>query len=248
MLDSNAKEELWHEMRDDLARYIPEIRDTDKLACCVCGRWLDYDDFTLEHIIPQQSLKDDPDLVKNRVFKNIRSGLTLLCNKPLIFNGRRVHNSGCNSYKGRFHDTRIREVLNRSAVTSSKLNSGYQVALCSLAYLAMVSHYWYYPALLPSGVICRRQFFNPDRFINEIGPEYQMILMGEKPVVYDENDLSMWENPFRFSFERGKCFVVLRGLIVMMPLSRDPSTPISSLLEYVPPKYKLRPDFRAFFS
>ena len=57
---ASIKEKLWHEMRDDLARFVPEVSQNKLLMCCACGRFLTQDFFDLEHLIPQQALKRDP--------------------------------------------------------------------------------------------------------------------------------------------------------------------------------------------
>jgi hypothetical protein len=36
----SIKERLWHKMRLDLARYIPEVAGNRLLMCCACGRFL----------------------------------------------------------------------------------------------------------------------------------------------------------------------------------------------------------------
>ena len=90
LLAASIKENLWHKLRQDLQSYIPEISQTDRLMCCVCGRFLPYDDFSLEHIIPQQALADDPREIKANpeTTVNARSGVILLCRKRLLIKGQ----------------------------------------------------------------------------------------------------------------------------------------------------------------
>jgi hypothetical protein len=109
LMDASLKERLWHDMRRDLASYIPELNSDLLLMCCVCGRFLPQDQFSLEHIIPRQALADQRIQVKQRLTANQRSWNILLCTKPLILKGRLVYQNGCNSWKGRFYDKLIRE-------------------------------------------------------------------------------------------------------------------------------------------
>ena len=74
----SLKEILWHKMREDLSRYIPRILDTEKLMCPACCRFLPFADFDIEHIIPEQSLADDPPEVRAAIPKIERGGVTLL--------------------------------------------------------------------------------------------------------------------------------------------------------------------------
>jgi hypothetical protein len=48
----SLKERLWHNMRRDLANYVPETNGNRLLMCCACGRFLPQDSFDFEHIVP----------------------------------------------------------------------------------------------------------------------------------------------------------------------------------------------------
>ena len=181
------------------------------------------------------------------MFSNVRSGNILLCQKELKIKGQSFYRLGCNSFKGKNYDTWLREVFNRTATAENKFHSGHHVALIAAAYLAMFAKYGYQVALTRYGIITRSQFFNPTKFIPEFPLSSQMVLMGEKPTVHNESDLSLWERPFSFKVERGKCFIVMRGLSICLPLSRDPNTPIARTLPFVPPHYTMKPDFRTVF-
>lgn len=242
-----TKDVLWQKMRSDLIRYIPRVADTNLLMCCCCGRFLPCSQFSIEHIIPKQSLKDDPTIVKEKVFSNIRSGNILLCQKELRINGQPFHRLGCNSYKGKNYDQFLKEVFNRTVLGKKDFHSGHHVALVAAAYLAMVAKYGYQIALTKSGLITRSQFFNPTKFLDGFPTLSQMVLMGEKPTVYDQNDLSIWETPFSFNIENGRCFVFMRGLVVVLPLSRNPLIPLAEILPFAPSRYKMKPDFRTVF-
>ena len=105
------KERLWHTMRDDLVSLVPAFADNNLLLCPTCCRALKYEEFSLEHIIPQQALAEDPVLARAAVPKNERSGMTLLCSCSLVFRNKSIPGHGCNSWKGSHYDRFIREAL-----------------------------------------------------------------------------------------------------------------------------------------
>jgi hypothetical protein len=82
------KEILWHKMRDDLKHYIPQIANTDLLMCPTCCRFLPFEHFNVEHVIPQQALADDPAEVRAAIPRSERSVTILLCMKELLIKGR----------------------------------------------------------------------------------------------------------------------------------------------------------------
>jgi hypothetical protein len=49
LMAPSIKERLWHKMRADLARFVPETADNNLLMCCACGRFLPQEHFGLEH-------------------------------------------------------------------------------------------------------------------------------------------------------------------------------------------------------
>lgn len=248
--DPSTKDTLWHTMRADFERLYPETRTNDLLMCCVCGRLLPFEDFTIEHIIPRQMLQDDPQQVKDnpKTTKSIRGGLTLLCNAPLRVKDGQPRRLGCNGWKGRFYDPALREILNGTVINHpfKKVTTLHQIALLCGAYLAMVRRYGYQIALTPSGVLMRHQFFRPGTFVKDMPHRSQLILAGQAPEYADEH-LDFWEEPFTFAIEPGSCLVRFRSIVMYVPMSRDPTTPISTHLRFVPSKYRLRPDFGVAF-
>ena len=95
LLTASIKDKLWHTTREDLAHYAPWILESQQLMCCACGRFLQREDFTLEHLIPQQALKRDPTTVRSNpdTSVNVRAGNLLLCKKPLKHNGTMIYRS-----------------------------------------------------------------------------------------------------------------------------------------------------------
>jgi len=241
------KEILWHKMRGDLSRYIPDIAVTDRLMCPTCCRFLPFDHFTIEHIIPQQALADDPPDVRAAISRIERGAVTLLCQKQLLIKGKKVYDKGCNSWKGRFYDKFLREIFNGRVVSGPGFTSRHQVALFVACYLAIFSKYGYQVTLSEAGLIMRQQFFSPNRFIKGVPVNCQMTLMGEPLSKYSEESERYWKPPFKITIEQRSFLVGVRNVSLHMPMSRNPETPIAHRLPFAPSKYALRPDFRTVF-
>lgn len=241
------KQILWHTMRGDLQKYIPDAAETELLMCPTCCRFLPYDDFCIEHIIPQQALDDDPVAAKAALSRNERSVTILLCSKHLVLKGKFAYNNGCNSWKGRYFDKSLREIFNGRVSRGDGFNSRHQVALFSACFLGLFSRLGYQIPLTPSGVLMRKQFFSPNRFIQGIPAQCQMAMMGEPLAVFDRKDTRYWIPPFKFAFDADCGTVVVRNVSTRLPLSRNPESPIVRYLAFAPPKFKLRPDFITVF-
>ena len=247
LLTASIKDKLWHTTREDLAHYAPWILESQQLMCCACGRFLQREDFTLEHLIPQQALKLDPAAVRSNPDTpvNVRAGNLLLCKKPLKHNGTMIYPLGCNSWKGKSYDKAISELLSEKAYRPTSATQVHVIAGLCLGYLTMVAEFGYRVVLMPSGLLMREQFFNPRRFHTAMPMMSQMLLGGS--VAGTPHDDPMWANPFSFSFQEGDCMVGMRNFVATVPVSQDPRQPIARHLKIVPARYKLRPDFRAVF-
>jgi hypothetical protein len=248
LMMASIEDKLWHKMRGDLAQYAPEIAGNRLLMCCACGRRLPREEFDLEHLIPQQALKQDPDLVRANPGSpaNVRAGNLLLCKTPLILKGKRVYGNGCNGWKGRFYDKAISELVSGSALEPrGELTDRHIIAALSLGYLAMVAEFGYVIALMRSGLLMREQFFLPNKFHRSLGLRHQMVLGGPVP---RSADARIWTIPFSFSFQNMACTVGARNFAVMVPVSRDPREPLARHLRFAPTKFKLRPDFTTAFA
>jgi len=162
----SIKERLWHKMRGDLVQYVPAIAGNRLLMCCCCGRFLPFEAFSLEHLIPQQALRLDPVVIRNNPATpaNMRAGNLLLCQSPLKIKGNVVYPQGCNSWKGKHYDRAIRELVAAGAWTSVRATQVHIIAALCLAYLGMIEQFGYRAALMPSGLIMRQQFFMPRDF------------------------------------------------------------------------------------
>ena len=248
ILDPSLKERLWHAMRRDLASYIPQLRGNALLMCCACGRFLPQEHFSLEHIIPKQALAEQPAEVRKLLTANQRSGNILLCTKPLKIRGRVVYQNGCNSWKGRYYDTLIREVLNGTTLRNPRRRVSNQtiIALLCMGYIAMVSRFGYRIALTEAGILCRRQFFMPNKFHPSMPLRFQFVIMAP-PIQFELEHLPWWETPFTLEVTEDSCIFAIRSFGLHLPISRNPETPITKHVLFVPAKYTLRPDFSTMF-
>ena len=246
VLPASLKEKLWHKMREDLKTYIPEIIDSNAPMCCVCGRVLSYDDFSLEHIIPQQALREDPSDIKSNpaTTVNARSGVILLCRKRLLIKQR--SSNGCNGWKGQFFDDHLRELLSGRGLGKSpykRLSEQRMIAALCASYLAMILEFGYQVALTRSGILMREQFFSPTRFHRRMPLRHQMILAAPPPK-YEDAHFKLWAHPFQFTVDTDVCYVGFRTMSLILPISRDPRLPVAKSIIIVPSKYRLRPDFQ----
>jgi hypothetical protein len=243
----SIKERLWHKMRADLERFVPEISDTQLLMCCACGRFLPRESFDLEHLIPQQALKADPPAVRSNPATpaNVRSGNLLLCKQPLLYKNSKLYDNGCNSWKGRFYDKPISEIFSGKAMQGEgRFGDTHIVGGLVLGYLAMVAKFGFVVTLMRSGRLMREQFFHPRRFHPHLGTRHQIVLAGSP---YTGEDEEVWQKPFSFSYEHGACTVAARNFAIIVPADRDPEAPLARHLKIVPHKYRFRPDFSTSF-
>ena len=241
------KEILWHKMRNDLMCYIPEVSNADLLMCPTCCRFLPFEQFDIEHVIPQQSLDDDPPEVRTAIPRNERSVIILLCQKRLLINGKKLYDNGCNSWKGRYYDKFLREIFNTRAMKKNNFTSRHHVSLFNAGSLGLFAKYGFQITLIPSGLIMRQQFFNPNKFVRNVPAKCQMALMGEPHGMYDEQTARYWVPPFKFLIEPSFGNMVVRNASMFLPLSRIPEIPLARKLPFAPPKYMLRPNFQTIF-
>jgi hypothetical protein len=247
MIDKPAlKEILWNDMREDLKSLIPWFGNNELLLCPACCRRLPFDDFSVEHIIPRQALACDPEDVRAAIPQNQRSGMTLLCRRPLIFKGKTIRGQGCNSWKGKHYDPYLRDLL-RGDFGKAEVNSRHQIALFSAGYLGLFRQCGYQISLLPSGRLMRQQFFHPNSFLPDVPLNCQMILGGEALSKYEDATRRYWSEPFNITVDGSSAFVAVRNMVFQLPLSRDPTVPIARELSYAPSKYRFRPDLRTAF-
>lgn len=241
----DLKLKLWTTMREDLFRHVPALQDSTKLLCPICCRALDYEKFSLEHILPQQAVKQDPRSVRDAINKNERSGLTLLCRERLIIKGSHYEN-GCNGWKGRNYDARISDLLNRSD-DSFQFSDGHLIALLTVGYLGLFKKYGYRVGLTESGLRLRNQFFNPRRFTKHLPLESQMVLSGKPETNYLPDRHTYWSDPVKIYVDADRATIVIRNYSILLPLSFDPRIPLVKTLAYAPRKHIFRPDLRLAF-
>lgn len=247
LMTPSIEDRLWHSMRRDLTAYLPEIAASTKLMCPTCGRLLPRDKFDLEHIIPRQTLSKDPETVRLNPATptNLRARNLLLCKAPLRVKGATIYKNGCNSWKGRFFDGPITDLLTRKEPLSrTAFSTTHLIAGLVLGYLAMVEKWGYLIVLLPSGQLMRRQFFEPRRFLKDMPLRSQILLTGE---ALSDPQSPTWATPFGLSVQIDYCNVVARHFAINVPLSRDPTLPIARHLKFVPGKYAIKPNFDTVF-
>lgn len=248
ILYPSLKERLWHRMQQDIANYRPDVTRTNRLMCCACGRFLPPEHFSIDHIIPQQIVARDPPEAKQQFTNNQRSLTTLLCTKPLKIKGQQIYRHGCNSWKGKFYDTALREVLEGKIKPHNirRPTTQHTIAALCVAYLILVSRYGYQIALTESGMLMRRQFFMPRLFHGLMPLRSQMILVGDPPD-FNETMKKFWGDPVSFDFELGFCTMAVRNLSLAIPIARDPRVPVSKLIVIRQSQFSFKPDFRTMF-
>lgn len=233
-------------MRADLVSFAPWFEEEKRILCPICFRPLLYNDFSVEHIKPRQVVAMDPKEARESISRNERSGMTLLCRKPLLIDGKIIYNDGCNSWKGKHYDPFLRDVFHKN-ILAGNFSSRHHIAIVCISYLGLFLQYGYQVSLLPSGLVLRTQFFNPNRFIKKFPLDCQMVLTGDNSPVYSEDNKKYWSNPFDCSIIEKRALMRIRNFIQPLPISRDPNVPIAFSLPYAPSRYKLRPDLHTAF-
>lgn len=244
---ADTKMKLWTSMRSDLVKIAPWFGDTDTLLCPVCCRQLKYDNFSVEHVIPQQALANDPEDVRALITKNERSGLTLLCSEPFVMRGKPVRGNGCNGWKGKHFDPLIRTLIKAGPLPKTIAN-GHTIALLMVGYLGLFRRFGYRVALTQSGLIYRNQFFNPHDFTPALPLVSQILLSGDGLSKYDDSKHKYWSVPVSIEVKGDVAYVIIRSHFVVLALSEDPTVPIPHILAYVPPRYRFRPNLTVAFS
>jgi hypothetical protein len=242
----DTKRLLWTEMRADLVKYVPWFADNELLLCPICCRALKFEQFSLEHVIPQQAVNSDPLEVRQAISKGQRSGLTLLCKETIIVDGKSFPN-GCNGWKGRHFDKKIGETL-RLGGMPRHFSNVHLIAFLMVGYLGLFLRYGYRVALVESGLVLRNQFFNPTRFTKQMPTTSQMVLCGEPIKSLDSTSHSYWSDPVKIVVTGRKATIVIRNYSVMLTLSEDPNIPLAIHLAYVPRRHAFRADLRLAFT
>jgi hypothetical protein len=242
-----AKETLWHKLHADLRSLVPWFTDHhDLLLCPACLRQMKFEELSVDHIIPKQALADDPKAVREAITRNQRSGLTLLCEKPLILKGKQIKGKGCNGWKGRLFDPAVRQIVHGHP-SRTRLTSRHQLSMFAVGYLALFHEYGYRVALSPSGRLLRRQFFHPDAFLDEVPHQYQMMLLTESVTELNDQNKSYWDEPFKITINDRSALIGIRSMAFPLPLYDDPTTPIARVLRYVPQRFKFAVDLKTMF-
>lgn len=241
-----TKRIIWQELRDDLIKLIPSFAENELLLCPTCSRAVPFDEFSLEHIIPRQALACDPQDVRESIPHNERSGLTLLCRRPLVLNGKRINGNGCNSWKGKHYDNHLRELLDPT-FNITNMTGRHHIALFAAGYLGLFRRYKYPIALSQTGLLMRNQFFEPRNWLKTTPINSQILLRGDPITDYSPETHAYWSDPFKITIDGLLAYIAFRNMSFILPLSRDPNIPYAKNLPYAPPKHKWRPDLTTVF-
>lgn len=224
----------------------PWFADCDLLLCPTCLRRIPFEEFSLEHIIPQQALGGDHKTAQEAVTRNQRSCLTLQCSKRLVIKDKLIAEKGCNGWKGKHFDRFIRQIL-QGRMDRMDVTTRHNVALLAFGYLALFRQYGYRISLSRSGVLMRHQFFNAGVFWKDLPEKCQMLLGGPPLSEFNDNIKSYWHDPFKITIHDAFALVSVRSVVFWLPLSEDPMAPLATLLRYGPPRLRFRPDFTSMF-
>lgn len=159
-------EEVFDVLHDNLVAVKHEYSGKNVILCPICLREMNKSEVIgggIEHIIPQNVVRDDPKEMKRLGTKNQRCGVTVLCRRPrpCKANGRECK-EGCNGLKGRFFDRLYTRKLNYIQISSEELTHRHGVAILVMAYLGAFQLFGYEYILRPQLDEIREQFDYPD--------------------------------------------------------------------------------------
>lgn len=153
---------LFNILRDDLIKSRPEYAEVDVILCPICLREITLKQFdAVEHIIPQNVLKNDPPFMKILSLSR-RAGLTALCHHSRRTLSDEETKHGCNGWKGQKYDRLFKGVIQGGRISSSALKHRHGVAILTMAYLGAFQRLGYGYILRPELDEVRRQFDYPD--------------------------------------------------------------------------------------
>lgn len=208
-------------MRGDLVKHLPWFMDNDKLLCPICHRTLGYDDFSIEHIIPKQTVQSDPHEVKLATARDARSKLTLLCRAPLKINGKMVSKNGCNGFKGSHYDKNISFML-KINLDTARVTQRHQFSMFALGLVALIGRCGYRFALSADAIPLRFQFFSPNKRVDEVHFLNEIMLVGEPWTSFTDVDPKYWSDPFDFVSETAsgtsRTLIITRNVMTILPI------------------------------
>ena len=162
-LSPSYRERLFHILRGNLVCERPEYADREVILCPLCLRDLRFDDVrSVEHILPENALKDDPLFVR-QVSLSRRAGLTVLCRTSRAVGCGKDAPEGCNGWKGQAYDRLFKGMLAGQQIPPHKLTLRRKVAVLTMAYLAAFQRFGYGCILNDAFETVRCQADYPDR-------------------------------------------------------------------------------------
>jgi hypothetical protein len=172
---------LFHILHKNLAQVRPEYAARDVILCPLCLREMRIDDgWSVEHIIPQNVLKADPDFMKP-ISLSRRAGLTVLCREKTTTKSGEVANQGCNGWKGQKYDRLFRGMLQGRGVSQKETKHRHGVAILMMAYLGAFQRLGYGYILAAGFDEIRLQFVFPDTRITQWLGYAQILLTPADP-------------------------------------------------------------------
>lgn len=159
-------EDVYTVLHDNLVAVKPEYATREVVLCPICLREIPRDivlKFGVEHIIPQNVIRnDEPDFARLGT-KNQRCGITVLCREPRICaSDGKTSPDGCNGMKGRLYDRLFRGLFDSAAHRPEELQHGHGIAILIMAYLGAFQNLGYEYILRPTLDDIRTQFDFPN--------------------------------------------------------------------------------------
>lgn len=165
-ISRSHEERLFDILRANLVATHPEHEDADHILCPLCLRPMTVADVkSVEHIIPSNTLKDDPDFMR-AVPLSYRAGLTVLCRESRDIGGKSA-NQGCNGFKGSTYDRLFNGMMQGRELKDGEVWNRHTVAVLTMAYLAAFQQHGYGYILDDAFEPIRRQFDRPDDVVTD---------------------------------------------------------------------------------
>jgi hypothetical protein len=153
---------VFRSLRENLIYARPEYIGREVILCPFCLREITLEQLSsIEHIVAQNVLKDDPPYMKQHPGRS-RAGVTALCRHPRTTKTGHAPN-GCNGWKGQKYDRLFRRMLQAQRIDEGMLRLQHYVAVLIMAYLGAFQRLGYEYIMRVELDDIRHQFDYPDR-------------------------------------------------------------------------------------
>lgn len=153
-------------LHKNLSDLRPEYANRNTILCPICLTDIPESEMfcnSVEHIIPQNVIKDDEPRNLQLGTLNQRCGITILCRKKRTAkNDNRVLSNGCNGMKGSLYDRLFKNLFDEQRHERSELTHRHGVAILLMGYLGAFQYFGYDYILQPEFDEIREQFDFPD--------------------------------------------------------------------------------------